>query len=960
MASVDIRKADQIFRQLLDLAESERAAYLKLSCDGDPAVESLVRRLLAQTTGSDDRLSPGAALQLLGVETRDFAPRPANLLKAGDRVGKFRLVRELGRGGMATVYLAERDDGQFEQTVALKILDRSGETVARFEQERQILASLNNPNIARLITGGVTMSGVPYVAMEYVEGDPLLDYCNKRRLSVTERLNLFVPIVETVHDAHRQLIVHRDIKSSNILVTDQGMPKLLDFGIAKLLDSDALPHAAPATRAAVPLTPEYASPEQIRGGAMSVATDIYQLGYLLYLLLVGRSPYVVDSRDVAALVDAIIHRHPTLPSIRVDEPGDSEEEYSDQIANRSTTVARLRKRLAGDLDRVILKALHKDPNHRYRSASQFSADIKNVLGNKPVIARPDSVSYRMGKFVRRHSLGVGATSFAVIAAIVGTTVFTYQLAQEKEKATLEATKASEVSAFLIDLIELSEPERAQGREITVREVLDRAAARVDSELERQPQMQATLQSVVGRMYRELGAYSEAESLLDAALATQIQLTDTNHPDVADIYVQRTALYIYQGRYEHAIQEVNGAIAMLQAVAADSFEAVSSAMTLRGRALRLSGELDVARTALEQARFYHRRIESPAPDSDIAIDIEFGNVEFDASNFDQAREHYLKVVDVFQAAGLQPNLDLARAHMRLSYVALELNDLTEAEQRAESSLEIVRNIHGQNHPDLQSPLGALSSIYSNRGEFDAAEESLNEQLRISTEYFGVEHPETATILNNFGTLRFRQDRFADAAEWYRQSVEVRKDVLGPEHPITGMTMSFEAYARYLAGDPKAEMLYRDALEVLAAAYEPGHRYIANVHHDLGRLYVEKGRYDAAEPYLREALEARRKIFGEGNVRVAATKLYLGACLSGRGELAEAEKLLNESRAWALEAHGEDSVEVAHADLWVADWLRRAGHEQEAVQVLEKAASTIRAETAEDHWLSRIVARMRTQM
>lgn len=947
MSNATLRKADRILEKLFDLPESEQAAFIATECAGDKAVESVVRRLLAQATEPDDRVVPGGALRLLGVETADFIPPTAPALDLGERVGPFRLVSVLGQGGMATVYRAERDDGQFEQVVALKVLDRRGESVARFEQERQILATLDHPNIAKLLDGGVTSRGFPYVVMEYIEGESLLDYCNARHLDVDERLGLFLTVVNAVRHAHRSLIVHRDIKSSNILVTTDGVPKLLDFGIAKLLEDRGLPHAAPATRAVLPLTPEYASPEQIRGEAMTVATDVYQLGYLLYLLLTGYSPYEFESTDFASLVEAII-RQPVIPP-------------SSRVAKDSGSApARLARRLRGDIDRVILKALHKDPGQRYAGAAEFAADIDNLLHDRPVIARPHSLGYRTRKFVWRHALAVAAVGTTTIAVIAGSAIFTYRLSEEKRKAEAEAARASEVSDFLIDLVKLSEPERSQGRTITVREVLDRAAGRIDNELTGQPRLQATLQSVVGQMYRELGEYDRAEQLLDLALASTTALEDADSRDLADVRRQRSQLYLYQSRYEDALRQIDATVDLLRADPATAASVLTDALLLRGQALRFLGRYDEARETLLRAQRTLGRGTAEADRLGALALLELGNVAYDVSEFDAARQHYRAAIGALSSDGQPPGLDLSRAHIRLAFVLVELNETEEAEAEARASLEIVRRIHDSPHPELLAPLAVLSSIQANRGEFDAAERSLNRQLEIATKTLGPDNAETATVMNNLGTLRFHQDRYAEAADWYRQAVEVRRVALGPEHPITGMTLSFEAYARYLDGDPAAETLYRDALGILTAAYEPGHRYIANVQHDLGRLYVEQGRFAVAESYLRTALEARRDVYGEDNLRTADTKLYLGACLSGLGKLGEGDRLIEQARAWLLEQRGAESVEVAHADLFRADWLRRSGRDQEAARLFERASALIRAEKPADHWLSRLAARIGERM
>jgi serine/threonine-protein kinase len=648
-----------------------------------------------------------------------------------------------------------------------------------------------------------------------------------------------------------------------------------------------------------------------------------------------------------------------MPSARVAEVSAAEDVDADVYSARKTTPARLRKRLGGDLDRIVLKALHKDPAQRYSSAAELAADIENVLFDRPIMARRDSVVYRTSKFVRRHALAVVTGVITVIAVIAGSATFTYRLSQEKQTAETEATKAREVSTFLIDLVKLSEPERSQGRAVTVREVLDRAAGRIDVELAGQPQLQATLQNVIGQMYRELGEFARAEALLDQALETMAATGGRNRQGITDIHAQRSELFLYQSRYDEALAAIDNALDLLNQEPAPPADVLPDLLRIRGGALRLLGRHDEARVSLMEAQAALQR--NPAPDSRLgaAIFLELGNVDHDASDFDSARQNFGEAINRLSGDGQPPTLDLSRAHMRIAWVFVELNQLAAAEEHARTALDIASSIHGSNHPDVLFPLGVLSSVQADRGEFDAAERSLDTQLQIARETLGSEHADTATIMNNMGTMKFRQGRYEDAAAWYRQAVAVRRTALGPEHPITGMTMSFEAYARYLSGDPSAENLYRDALAVLEAAYEPGHRYIANVHHDLGRIYVDRGQYEEAEPLLRSALEARQAIYGEDNVRVAATKLYLGACLSGRGELAEAGVLIEESRAWTVTAHGEGSDEVAHADLWKSDWLRRSGRDDEADRLLEEASSLIRAEKPADHWLRRIASRLEAQ-
>ncbi|MGH6914103.1 MAG: protein kinase domain-containing protein, partial [Geminicoccales bacterium] len=456
----------------------------------------------------------------------------------------------LGQGGMATVYLAERADGQFEQTVALKVLYRPGcaEDVAmRFAQERQILASLNHPNIAHLVDGGLMPSGQPYVALEYVDGVPVDAYCDRERLDIRQRLALFMSIASAVGHAHRNLVIHRDIKPSNILVTAEGVPKLLDFGIAKLVDA-SLPHAAPETRSALhPMTPEYASPEQVRGEALTTASDIYQLGYLLYRLLARVSPYRVERGNYAAMIGAICKVDPVPPS----------QVAPDDESGGSLAPAE-RRALAGDLDTVVLRALRKEPEARYRSAESLADDIGRHLQGLPVTARQGTAAYRVRKFIRRHRFGV-ATSLAFASLAAGfAAVYAVQasdsarrLAQERDAAQLEAAKALQVTDFLMSLFEASDPRAPGAGEATAREILARGLARIDA-LGAQPQVQAQMLDVIGQVYRRLGDYDEAQRLLERAVATWRAVSGEKTPELAASLSHLGRVLDAQGEYAAAL------------------------------------------------------------------------------------------------------------------------------------------------------------------------------------------------------------------------------------------------------------------------------------------------------------------------------------------------------------------------------------------------------------------------
>src|SRR5688500_3990721 len=430
------------------------------------------------------------------------------------RIGPYRILRELGQGGMGVVYLAARADEQFRKRVALKVIRSGGaseEVVRHFKRERQILAGLDHPNIARLLDGGTTDDGLPYFVMEYIEGEPLLEYCDSRKLPVAERLKLFQAICSAVQYAHRNLVVHRDIKPGDILVAEDGSPKLLDFGIAKLLNPELAGEALIAT--AMSMTPTYASPEQARGERITTATDVYSLGVVLYELLTGHLPYRLLSRQPLEILKAISEQEPEKASTAIERAEN-----------------KLQRRLRGDLDNILMLALRKEPPRRYASVEAFSDDIRRYLEGLPVKARQPTAAYRTGKFLRRHVAGVAASAvfvglligFAAAMAVQSARVTRERDLAEQERAAAQQERetAQRVSAFLVDLFRVSDPSRSRGETITAREVLDRGTTKIATELKDEPEVRATLMSTMGTVYSNLGLYDKALSLLEEALQTR--------------------------------------------------------------------------------------------------------------------------------------------------------------------------------------------------------------------------------------------------------------------------------------------------------------------------------------------------------------------------------------------------------------------------------------------------------
>jgi len=559
------QQIDTLFAAALERPADERTAFLRASCGQDPSLYHEVLALLASDT---------EAASVLGESATDFAaPLLPGLqealgsetdLPAGARVGPYRIEGLLGRGGMGRVYLAERADGAFEKRVALKVVKRgmdTDEVLARFRRERQLLAGLDHPHIARLLDGGATEDGRPYLVMECVEGEPITAYADRHRLPLDARLALFEQIAEAVAYAHRNLVVHRDLKPSNILVTEDGQAKLLDFGIAKLLGDDDAAHTREGLRL---LTPEYAAPEQVRGEAVTTATDVYALGVLLYELMTGRRPCDLAGPGLLARERALLHAEPPRPSAAL---------VPEAAAARATTPERLRRRLNGDLDTIVLKALRREPERRYASVGALREDLRRAQRGLPVEARPESALYRAGKFVRRHRLGVAAaTAFVLLLAgsVVALGLQQRQTARERDRAEAARARAEQTAGFLEGLFDAADPFAPERLDtLRARDLLARGQAAAERDLAEQPLLQAQLLGAIGRAYTRLGLYAEAEAVLRRALVREALAINRaalgdDHPAVAFNVARRAQIYHARGDHAAAVEDQREALRIFEA------------------------------------------------------------------------------------------------------------------------------------------------------------------------------------------------------------------------------------------------------------------------------------------------------------------------------------------------------------------------------------------------------------
>jgi serine/threonine protein kinase len=697
--------------------------------------------------GAERLLESGAALEgpLWEAFCADLAAESP--FQEGDAVGPYRVLREIGRGGMSVVYLAERT-GDFHQRVALKVLDRAPrdqEARARFEQERQILACLQHPNIAGLLDGGVDEgSGLPYIVMELVEGSTIQRYCDEHRLTVDERLALFQVVARAVAHAHRRLVVHRDLKPSNILVTAAGEVKLLDFGIAKLLDPGlAGPWAAPPTRTALRLlTPEYAAPEQVRGEAVTTATDVYQLGLILYELLTGTRAQILCGASLMELERTVCSGETPRPSATFSGRRPSPDQIQ-AAAARGTTPAALRRLLAGDLDGIAATALRKEPDRRYLSPAELEADLGRHRSGRPVMARGDALSYRTGKFLRRHRLAVIATAAVILSLLAGLGAALWQT----RTATLEARKATEVQDFLIRIFETASPDESQGRTVTARDLLDRATARIQA-LDGQPEVQADLLQAAGASYRNLGLYAAARPLLEQSLRLRRRLFGERHVEVADSQYSLAQLLHREGDDAGAETLHRAALTTRRALLpprdtriADSLFGLATAFDDRPEAEPL----------LEEALAIRRHGPAPAHPQVGAILNQLGMLRHKKGRLDEAERLYREAVDVQRRAlGEVHPLTLASLH-NLAALLRRRGRLEESEALFRDVLRIKERLYDKNHPAIADTLGYLGHVLRDRHDLQGAEAAYRRALEINRTRRGTDHPATLNARRNLGRL-----------------------------------------------------------------------------------------------------------------------------------------------------------------------------------------------------------------
>lgn len=985
-----MERAAVLFEEARGLDPATRRRTLEAArADGEREVAAIVEELLEAHEREErpdsaalDGVDPGSAGAALAdlAETLDRLP---------DHIGPYAVERRLGRGGMGEVFLARRASEDFDKPVAIKLL-RSGMSgeglLRRFRAERRILASLQHPNVATLYDGGTTDAGLPYLVMEYVDGADLIAFAAREGLGVTERVRLFLGVVDAVAYLHRRFVVHRDLKPSNILVDPEGTPKLLDFGVAKILedDDDSDDGNGPMTMPGMGVyTPEYASPEQIRGEPIAADADVYSLGVVLFELLSGARPYDLQTRRPAEVERVVCDTPPRT--------------LSTAARGQDASPSRAR-RLVGDLDTICSKALRKEPERRYRSAEDLAADLRRHLGGFPVEARGDSLVYRTSRFVRRRALPLALSAVALLALIGFTAQLAVQRARisdERDRAEIQSQVSAEVSDFLVDLFQVADPSAAEGgRAITADMILARGTSEIESRVASSPRVRSALMGSMGWAWHGLGDDDRAARLLSEALA----LADPDARGASGIRSRLGVVEMRRGRYDEARALIEAALADARAM--DPPDPVEIAQAARSMASYHAevGDIDKAFAHAEEAQrlleSVHGDLEGPgAPHRSVAQNTALlaGLLEL-RGDYEDSERMWWSAIDAFERIHEGDHVETARARFDLSYLLLAMGRFEEAEECVLEAKRIFESIYGPDHPDIDSvraqigavarargdldgaeatyldllerhraqlgdhyltalDLNDLAGIALQRGDLDLAQERYAASLAMQRRVLPEGHLEIATSLSNLGGLLRKQGDPDGALEALREALRMRSEALPEGHPHILTTRNMIASALADRGDVEG------ALEMSLKVLE-GRRAALGVHeHTAGSLYIcayfewKLERLDAALERANLALDMYLETLPESHPDVSRTLGLVGAIERDRGDLDAAAAAYERAVASRAIAFGPDhpmtlQFRITRGEVLVSE----AGTRQRGVEILDAALTAAEAALGADHDLT----------
>jgi len=830
------QRIQTIFHDAAEIPEANRKAFVEGACGDDAELMREVLAMLDQDASGHSLLD--RKLADVAHETLT-ASAPSLILK---EIGPYRILKLLGEGGMGVVYLAERSD--LGTQVAIKVLRDAWLSPGRrerFATEQRTLAQLNHSSIARIYDADILQDGTPYFVMEYIDGSPLTSYCGKLDCSVKQRLQIFRSVCEAVQHAHNHAVIHRDLKPSNILVKNDGSVRLLDFGIAKQLET--LDLAVDQTMTGLRMmTPAYASPEQVRGERVGVSTDVYSLGVILYEVLTGQLPFDLSGLTPAEAATVITEHEPGKPSAALKRnPG----------APNSRFLS-LGKTAWADLDGLCLNALQKDPSRRYGSVEALIRDVDHFLSGEPLEARPDAWQYRIVKFVRRNSRAVTATAVSVVLIVALVVFFTLRVAKARDAALAEAARTQRIQQFMINLFQGGDAAAGPSESLRVLTVVDRGVQQAKN-LSHDPKVQAELYGNLGSIYQKLGKFDEADSLLHSALDERKSSFGADSPEVAESLTALGLLRSDQAHLEEAEQFTRDGLEMARRHLPPNHPALAKADLAYGKVLAQRGFYDHAIAALNEAV----RIQSApgvAP-ADLATSLSaLADAHYSAGHYDICRSLYTRVLEMHRQIYDEHHPLIADDLGSLAAVQRDLGFYAEAEQLDRQALDIVQAYYGRDHPQTAGRLTTLAESLTYQNKYDEAVSALEQALAIQQRVYGPAHPSVAETINELGNMASMRDHLDEAEARFRRAAEIYRAVYGDHHYLVAIALSNVAGIAMDKKDyPRAEQLFRDVIrryhETLPA--DNVNTGIAEV--KLGRTLLRETKYKDAEVETRAGYE-----------------------------------------------------------------------------------------------------------
>jgi len=891
----------QLLDEALEVPEVDRAAWIAANRAANPALAAELEAMLNIEPSIDEKgfLSERQSTEL---------PRWSTL--AGQTFGAYVIERPLGQGGMGSVWLARRNDGRFEGVAAIKFLSLALAGTAgeeRFRREGNALARLTHPNIARLLDAGLSQIGLPYLVLEYVEGQPIDEWCDARALSVEGRLRLFQQVLAAVADAHAHFIVHRDLKPANILVTDDGTVKLLDFGIAKLVeDGGDTSNALTGTHEGV-FTYKYAAPEQIRNEPITTATDVYSLGVVLYELLAGRHPTSSEAHTPAEHVVAILDTESGPLSRAMTPTGShSREEVERLAAARDASPERLRRVFAGDLDNIVAKSLKKKASERYPTVGAMADDVRHYLGHEPVSARADSFGYRAGKFVRRHRVTVGA-AVLIAGALVGAAL---REARLRSRAESETRKAVAVEEYLVSIFGAADPfapTADKPSEVTARALLDRGAERIDTSLANQPDVRAELRGALGGVYMNLGVYDKATKELRQSLAERRALYGRDNASVAQAMDQLGDVLTKVDSFTEADTLLRGALAIRRKLFGENSDATAQSLDHLAELLDEKDDFPAAEPLYRSALRIRRELHG---DSDLTV---------------------------------------ATSRVSLGELLLMRSENTEAIGEFRQALAIRERRLGPNHPATAEAIRREAKAEERLGRYADAEQHYRQALAIDRKALGNDHHSVTSIYNDLGQMLFKMGRLDEADSLLREALAINRKLFGENHDAVSGNLSNLAIVVRERGDfDEAERLLEEALAIDQRLYGPEH---VNIGFDLNEMAVVlrlEGRPDSAVRMLRRALAINRKLAGDDELGTLVISINLGRALTEARQYAEAERLMRGSLAKLDTTNMDAQMGIIPGRTGMGRVLLATHRAKEAVPAIEGAVEMSEKRLGADHW------------